>query len=72
MILLDVFSLYSKGENMVKIYEAKLPNRRILQVVNGEKKVIIIPCNDICSIYEQSGQLYYCINNATRLIPIAS
>ena len=57
---------------MIKIYECKLPNRKILRTINGKRQVIIIPCDDICTIYEQSGQLYYCINDATRPIPLAA
>jgi len=56
---------------MVKIYVGKLPDRKIVRTVNGETKSIVIPSYDVCTIYEQSGQLYYSINNE-RPTPLAS
>ncbi len=54
---------------MTKICEGRFPNQNIRQRVNGKLKDIIIPCNDMYTIYEQSGQLYRSINGS-RPIPI--
>jgi len=54
---------------MIKIFEGKLPCPEIRTIVNGNPQVITIPCNDVYTIYEQSGQLYRSING-NRPIPI--
>jgi len=54
---------------MIKIYEGKLPNVEIVRTVSGKKKIIKIPLQAFCTIYEQSGQTYYCVNDSKRLLP---
>jgi len=57
---------------MTKIYEGKLPNVEIVRTVDGKKKIIKIPLQAFCTIYEQSGQTYYCVNDSKKLLPTAS
>ena len=57
---------------MVKIFEGQLPDVEILRTINGKKKIIKIPLDAFCTIYEQSGQTYYCVNSSTKLLPTAS
>ena len=57
---------------MTKVYEGILPDVEIVRRINGKKKIIKIPLRDFCTIYEQSGQTYYCVNNSTKLLPTAS
>lgn len=69
---LNLFFLLLKGEDMIKIYEGKLPDIEIVRTINGKKRIIKIPLDSMCTIYEQSGQTYYCVNNSTRkLLPTA-
>ena len=57
---------------MTKIYEGALPDVEIVRTVGGMKRVIKIPLQAFCTIYEQSGQTYYCVNGSKKLLPIAS
>jgi len=57
---------------MTKIYEGKLPDVEIVRTIGGMKKVIKIPLQAFCTIYEQSGQTYYCVNGSTKLLPTVS
>ena len=54
---------------MIKIFEGKLPVQKIRAMVNNELQIIAIPCDDVYTIYEQSGQLYSSVNG-NRPIPI--
>ena len=57
---------------MVKIFEGQMPDVKIVRTINGKKKIIKIPLDDFCTIYEQSGQTYYYVNSSTKLLPTAS
>ncbi len=57
---------------MTKIYEGELPDMEIVRTVAGKKIIIKIPLQAFCTIYEQSGQTYYCVNNSKKLLPTAS
>ena len=57
---------------MTKIYEGELPDVEIVRTIDGMKKVIKIPLQAFCTIYEQSGQTYYCVNDSKKLLPTAS
>jgi len=57
---------------MTKIYEGELPDVEIVRTIGGMKKIIKIPLQAFCTIYEQSGQTYYCVNGSTKLLPTAS
>jgi len=66
------FLFHSKGDVMTKVYEGKLPDVEIVRMINGKNKIIKVPLQAFCTIYEQSGQTYYCMNNSTKLLPTAS